>query len=537
MKGDFSRKTFEQRHHFARVLMQQGRVLVDADWNEQTAILLHYLRTLASDLIGQHGGPGEGFNIICSDSYTYDFEIAYGHYYVDGILCENEPHHYCPPGEDPEPLTYTSQPDFPLFEEDEERLTEGLRYLVYLDVWERHINHLQVNHIREPALGGPDTATRAQVVWQVKTVTIPEDLQDVSDCPQLVNSLIPQRDYPCLRARARVEAPSDDPCIIPPEARYRGVENQLYRIEIHAGDDDSAAGSSASYKWSRDNGSVVFGIRSLQGSTLTLESLGPDEKRSIKEDDWVEIVDDISVLRFMSYGLFRVLTVDRIGLTVTIEVPEGTLLPVYEELSSTHPILRRWDQGSDAFPIEPAKWIELEDGVQVYFEPGGRFQTGDYWLIPARSTIGDVMWPSEMGPDGLLRPAAVAPHGIDHHHAPLAIISVDGVGNVSKEEVNCRCSFDSHCSSMQSVASSPVIVDVQAERYPVSEIHGVGERYAFRLATADIVEATDLIRRDRNELARILGPSRDRPIPIDRVDEIMANARLYIEEVDSDDNE
>ena len=38
MKGDFSRNTFHQQHHFARVLMQQGRVLIDADWNEQTSI-------------------------------------------------------------------------------------------------------------------------------------------------------------------------------------------------------------------------------------------------------------------------------------------------------------------------------------------------------------------------------------------------------------------------------------------------------------------------------------------------------------------
>ena len=37
--------------------MQQGRVQLDADWNEQADILLHYLRTLAADLIGPFGGP------------------------------------------------------------------------------------------------------------------------------------------------------------------------------------------------------------------------------------------------------------------------------------------------------------------------------------------------------------------------------------------------------------------------------------------------------------------------------------------------
>ena len=62
MRGDFSRETFDRVKHFSRVLQQQGRVQLDADWNEQTAIVLHYLRTLAADLIGPFAGPaGEGF--------------------------------------------------------------------------------------------------------------------------------------------------------------------------------------------------------------------------------------------------------------------------------------------------------------------------------------------------------------------------------------------------------------------------------------------------------------------------------------------
>ena len=53
MKGDFTRDTFTPGKHFSRVLAQQGRVTVDADSNEQAAILLHYLRTLTRDLIDQ----------------------------------------------------------------------------------------------------------------------------------------------------------------------------------------------------------------------------------------------------------------------------------------------------------------------------------------------------------------------------------------------------------------------------------------------------------------------------------------------------
>jgi len=74
--------------------MQQGRVHLDADWNEQTSILLRYLQALASDLIGPHGDLGcrwrffTSFQVLPMDGVSDDFAIGPGHYYVDGILCE-----------------------------------------------------------------------------------------------------------------------------------------------------------------------------------------------------------------------------------------------------------------------------------------------------------------------------------------------------------------------------------------------------------------------------------------------------------------
>src|SRR5262245_1538484 len=93
MKADFTRNTFSPLKHFTRVLMQQGRVQLDADWNEQAAIELRYLRALATDLIGEHGGPADnlGFAVkplALTPAVPNDFLIGPGHYYVDGILCE-----------------------------------------------------------------------------------------------------------------------------------------------------------------------------------------------------------------------------------------------------------------------------------------------------------------------------------------------------------------------------------------------------------------------------------------------------------------
>ena len=44
MQGDFSRDSFDLQRVFSRVLNQQGRVLLDSDWNEMQSIQLHLMR-------------------------------------------------------------------------------------------------------------------------------------------------------------------------------------------------------------------------------------------------------------------------------------------------------------------------------------------------------------------------------------------------------------------------------------------------------------------------------------------------------------
>ena len=76
MGGDFTRDTFDPGKHYSRVLMQQGRVQLDADWNEQASILLHYMRALGRDLFGPHAGPAEGAGFELIGSMTRDWEAT-----------------------------------------------------------------------------------------------------------------------------------------------------------------------------------------------------------------------------------------------------------------------------------------------------------------------------------------------------------------------------------------------------------------------------------------------------------------------------
>ena len=60
MYGDFSRVLEAAAAATRRVLAQQGRLLLDAELNEQGAILLGYLRQLTADLLGPFAGPVHG---------------------------------------------------------------------------------------------------------------------------------------------------------------------------------------------------------------------------------------------------------------------------------------------------------------------------------------------------------------------------------------------------------------------------------------------------------------------------------------------
>ncbi|MFL5756923.1 MAG: DUF6519 domain-containing protein, partial [Chloroflexota bacterium] len=504
MKGDFTRQTFDPRRHFTTVRMQQGRVQLDADWNEEADLRLYRDETEATDVIGHCGGPldAAAFGVVldlnaldpAEKSYLADLDPKYkaiaagdfvltpGRYYVDGALCESE--HVVP---------YTRQPDLPgLAPIDVSK--KGFT-IVYLDVWQRHLTYLDDPLLRESALGGPDTATRTKTVWQVRTVFAGSAAITCADKPQ------PYLDATAdgtgvLSARAKREQQTPDPCIVPESAGYRGLENQLYRVEIHsegaaydltAGPGDvsvtiaapdkivytgptgpwsvgtavevfrSAGGSDpmegfvativandtgtktltlstslpdiqasdlprvrpvdATFKWSRDDGSVATLVTAVSGQDLTVASIGPDENLGFSAGQWVELTDEITELDGKPGFLTVVDDVDPATRIVTVRVAPPAFAGKIVKL-------RRWD-GVGAVKTHPSgstePFIELENGVQVSFA-AGTYDTGDYWLIPARTATtdersGTIEWPTENG-----EPVAQPPLGIRHHYCRLAIL-------------------------------------------------------------------------------------------------------------------
>lgn len=423
MKGDFTRRTFRSGDHHRGVLLQQGRVALDADWNEQVEIQQHLDQVTARDLVGLNGGPADtaGFAIVAAaDGETpracapADLVLSAGRYYVQGILCENDAD-----------MPLQAQPDLPGVPLPDQ---DG-RYVAYLEVWHEHLTALERPELREVALGGPDTGTRSRTIWQVRLNLVPDPQIRP---PDVAPPWTPPDSEPTARLRARAEPGDDatDPCVIPPAAGYRRLENQLYRVEIH-----EAGNGAASFLWSRENGSVTARVLSLAAEpadpttvTLLVDSPGRDVALGFTKGDWVELTDLDRTRR------------GETGLLGRLDDVSGNLMRVTNWTGSppdagTPPtattVVRRWDSPG-ALPVA-AGWLPLEDGVQVQFEDGGTYRAGDYWLIPARTAalgnldvdpdlVGTVQWPR--ADDG--GPAFRLPDGVDRHTAAIALLDLRG---------------------------------------------------------------------------------------------------------------
>jgi hypothetical protein len=418
MRGDFTRSTWKPGKHYSGVRLQQGRVQLDADWNEQVDIDAHLRETGVADVVGQSGAPRQGGGFLVAPSGDgKDLTLTAGRLYVDGLLCELDA-----------PASYLKQPDLP----NPPAPAAGVHF-VYLDVWRHHVTALEDPEIRESALGGPDTATRTRTVCQVKLLKVAEvadaaKIHCLSDPAAWQQKLAPSAAR--MRARAQAAAIPTDPCTVPADAGYTRLENQLYRVEIH----DGGVLGKATFKWSRENGSVVTGWTGQNGNDLTVESPGRDRVLGFTEGNQIELTDDGRELRNEPGVLVAVTKVE--GSVVTINPGGQTILHAN---FPGHPRMRRWE-GAPRLVEAPATndgWLELENGIQVRFE-GTNFQTGDYWLIPARAFIGEQSGSIEWPRDGA-NPAALAPDGIEHHVCKLAVAVFDG--GAFKNVFDCRPQF------------------------------------------------------------------------------------------------
>jgi photosystem II stability/assembly factor-like uncharacterized protein len=353
--------------------------------------------------------------------------IGAGRYWVDGQLCEWF-----------EPASLANQPDGGMAQ----RLPAGT-HLIYLRAWQRHISALEDPRIREVALGGPDTATRAQQVAQVRALTLPAPPANQGwhcGAPSGDWDTLTEPPSARLAARAEPQLAASGVCDIAASAGYRRLENQLYRVEIHSVDSNGAA----RFKWSRENGSVAYAVESVAvdtvagRTTVRLAMRGRDANLDLALHDRVELIDDDAELQLRAGTMFEYLNDGDDALELVLAgLPPGSL----GQYPSRHPVLRRWEQrpataGEHTLAVQEGVWITLEDGVQVRFSPGGRYRPGDHWQVPARTATADVEWPRSAEGEPEARP----PAGVRDGWARLGLVTV-GANGLITAITDCRDLF------------------------------------------------------------------------------------------------
>jgi hypothetical protein len=491
MKGDFSRLSGIRatKKHFNGVLKQQGRVQLDSDWNELIAIIEHQRKTRTTDIVGSCGAPvhNSGFEIGYPEVGFNDLLIASGRMYVGGVLCETTPSSWQPIRDfegdstllvddirvdgipipknlwaqvstqehpigviaqiilieegklllnkdltglmtDTHPrwrplLRYSRQPDFPTAPPYEPKA--GRTDLVYLDVWERHITAVEDPALLEVALGGPDTDNRSKVIAQVKILP---NVGNV-DCPDTIKKWEQwiKRPNGRLTTIAKQPATPDDPCALNESGGYQGLENRLYRVEIHEGNFPSGE---ATFKWSRHNAANAYSIVKFIEETggevkkIILQQNGKDDSSSIKALDWIEISGEKTDLAVLKPGKI-----------VQVEKVEGNTIALKADVSAYknefRPKARRWNISQELKEVPekiiPGQEFILEDGIAIQFS-GEEFRTGDYWVFTARTLTGTIEKLNE-----------AKPMGIQHHYCKLALVTGLQNGMVTIED--CRPEF------------------------------------------------------------------------------------------------
>jgi hypothetical protein len=446
---DITRFLHRPKQHYVGVRMQQGRTILDSDWNEEALLEAEDRRATLLELVGSHGSTNAGFRIskvvgaLNKNSIGYDFTIAAGSFLLGGMrFCLEQAETYRTQrdwlGVDARPGLL---PDAPTTAE-LKALPGGVRYdLVYLHAWEQPVSAVEDHELRERALGGPDSSTRLRRMRRVEIAPnvgtdVPTEAFEAMFA-SLEEADLAHYDHATaeLVSHARltvgfVADPNPSPCDASAPAGYVGYEDQAIRVELRGKN---------KFCWGYCNAAPVYRVRVNKNDPTRLRFINQprDDERAPKIGQIVELLpwsaklpNDEKVAELQG-ALARVtIGYDPKSREIVIDqkLPAEWLdwLETHEQHLSERDgdnkrylYLRVWDRNSDTespplIRFSPGKPVPLAGtGLQVTFDPSGR--SGDYWIIAARKAT-----PAKPTPWDLLTGAA--PHGTRHFYAPLAVI-------------------------------------------------------------------------------------------------------------------
>ena len=492
MASDIGRTSDEQRYQ--GVVMQQGRVILDRDFNALRQTIDRRIEADALDVIGPDGTPDNGFEIGPIGGATSptspplwvpppplgqpplnaeDFSISPGTMYVGGQRA-------CfPPEVPPVEYSYFDQPDWISPKLPVTPLTQEF---IYLHLLEHDVSAVEDPELKDIALGGPDTTQRLHLVKRVKRLAVTSaDCaaalgQAQSQWQQMGLAFDPQtmRLVPQATMQVSYSQPATQIDLCDPVAQggYLGADNQLIRVQIT---DGGVPGATPELLWGSDNASSLYRATvstqlSSQTSTAIVLGQSPVDAFHIpqmgqvveilrcalvidSEPDETNPQQPATIVRCMAEA-------SGVTCTVTAYQPDTRTLSLNqvlppEYLNDTNPLLVRiWQSqipftpdGNTSYPLTFADGSST--GVQVTIgvpaTTGGQLQSppiGAYWMIAVRPSTPQLVYPERF----LLSPQP--PDGPSQWICPLATIDWTNLGSPPSSPVSldplfhdCRNSF------------------------------------------------------------------------------------------------
>ncbi len=462
MASDISRTDDGGRQHYKGVVMQQGRVILDRDFNALQETVEARTDADALDFVGPFGTPDNGFAIDMitpgspplwvpppplspPGAHNRDFAISPGTMYLGGQRAVFSPADY---GKSGISYSYFDQPDW--IQPDQPK-PDAVQEFVYLHLLEQEVSAVEDPDLRDVALGGPDTTQRKRLLKRVKRLKV-----DSGDCATAFGQaqnlwqqknfafdpktmrLLPQAS---LKVSFSTQTSQADPCDPVSQGGYLQPDNQLIRVQI------KDSGGTPKLLWAYDNASFLYRGSISDSTTLLLQQSPVDAFHIPRAGQVVEVIrsaliidseqDETDPLKPRNIvrcvaeasGVVRTLTANYQPDDRSIKL--DTALP-QEYVTDTNPLFVRIWQSQTDLSTTGSSTVELTDasnnsttGIVVTINmslAGGQLQApiGAYWLFAVRPSTPQAVYPERFLTD------AQPPDGPRQWVCPLAVINWAG---------------------------------------------------------------------------------------------------------------
>ncbi len=417
MRGDFS--SFwnkEDKRNFNGVLHQQGRVLLDRDWNAQTEILNDWQENAAQDIIGAGvaavpADAANSFKIteakILNAPDRIEISAGEGRVWADGLLIElgenviREATYLEPPIQNPKAAIPNNPPNNPI-----------IRDAVILEAWHEELNAFQMPELLiEPALGGVDTTERLNTAFRFRLFRM-----DGGDtCDSIINSLKDNfGNKGKLKAVLQPDIPVNGDCPVVQGGGYTGFEHQLYRIEIAQTDKPKMW-----FKWSQFNGGLVG--RGTFDSTNRKVKINANLNAILHSglnSFYLETLEEKNGYWQVTFGAKVKLNTGDNTLTLPANAADVFFSSV-AAMDGKKVFFRLWNDIEKIGGFTTTE-KDLQDGIHLQFEAeaDGNYTAHDFWTFSVRTDEVFDLSPFLDNPKILIDNQP--PQGIFYHRVPLA---------------------------------------------------------------------------------------------------------------------